>query len=65
MAVVWIVDMAERGFENAGKLKYLRTTAVHETACRRRLRAGQVRSGQVRRMLAASRLVLCCPFLSL
>jgi hypothetical protein len=48
MAVVWIADMTDRAFENAGKFKYPRKTAVNETAFRRKLRAGQVRSGQVR-----------------
>ena len=56
--------MAVKAFEDAGNFMYLRTT-VNETAFRRKLRAGQFRSGQVTRMLAASRLVCFCSFLSL
>jgi hypothetical protein len=45
VTVVWIVDMTDIAFENVGKFKYLRTTAVNETAFWRKLRAGQVTSG--------------------
>jgi len=66
MAVVWIVDMTDNAFENAGNFKYLRTTAVNETAFRRKLRAGQVTSGHADACCQSTGVVLCCcPFLSL